>query len=290
MKQNTSLKNFRVHLCLSAVSIFLFLAPCLAQTKSLIKRTTYKTETVELGAGGTVSIIGAPNGSITVEGWQKNEVEISAEVEMQAATEADLTELAKVNGFAIDADFVHVRITSVGTHDKNYLKSVAKKFPKNLLGLPFKIDYKIKVPFYCDLEIDGGKGDLLLSKVEGAIKINYLDSNASLNLIGGSIVATFGNGTVEVVIPNRSWRGRSADVQIANGTMNVQMPLNLNANLDAKVLRGGKIENNLTNLKPRDRTKFTEQSIIAKAGSGGAVLSFTVGDGNLKLLETKEAK
>jgi len=259
-----------------------------AQTKPLIKRTTYKTETVEFGAGGTVSIIGAPAGSIVVEGWQKNAVEISAEIETQAATEADLAELARVNGFAIDDSFGHIRITSVGTHDKNYMKRVAKKFPRNLLGLPFKIDYVIKVPAYTDLQIDGGKGDLTLSNVEGTTRINFLESNAKLNLIGGSVAATFGNGEVEVVIPNRKWRGRSADIQLANGTMNVQLPLNLNANLDARVLRGGQIENALTNLKPRDRTKFTEKSISANAGSGGAFLTFTVGNGTLKLVETEK--
>lgn len=282
------MKKIIAYSCLSVISIYLFLAPCFAQTKPLLKRTTYKTETVELGAGGTVSITGAPNGSITIEGWQKNEVEISAEVEMQAATEADLVELSKINGYAVDADMVHVRINSIGTYDKEYMKRVAKKFPKNLLGLPFKIDYKIKVPVYCDLNIDGGKGDLELSKVEGAIKINYLDANAKLNLIGGSIIATFGSGEINVIIPNRSWRGRSAEVQIASGTLNVQVPLNLNANLNATVLRSGKIENALTNLKPRDRTKFTDQSIVAKAGSGGAILDFTVGDGNLKLRETEK--
>ena len=36
-------------------------------------------------------------------------------------------------------------------------------------------------------------------------------------------------------------------------------------------------------LKPREKTKFTEKSIAARAGNGGAVLSFTVGDGNLKI-------
>jgi len=259
-----------------------------AQTNQLIKRTTYKTETVEFGVGGTVTIIGAPAGSIFVEGWQKNAVEISAEVEMQAATEANLAELAKVNGFAIDDSFGHVRITSVGTHDKNYMKRVAKKFPKNLLGLPFRIDYVIKIPVYSDLQINGGRGDLILSNVEGAIRINFLESNAKLNLIGGSVVATVGSGNVEVIIPNRSWRGRSADIQLASGTMTVQLPLNLNAHLDAKVLRVGQIENASTNLKPRDRTKFTEKSISAKAGSGGAALSFMVGDGTLKLMETEK--
>ena len=282
------LKKICVYLCLSAVTFLLFLLPCFAQTTPLIKRTTYKTETVEFGVGGTVTIIGAPAGSIFVEGWQKNAVEISAEVEMQAATEANLAELAKVNGFAIDDSFGHVRITSVGTHDKNYMKRVAKKFPKNLLGLPFRIDYVIKIPVYSDLQINGGRGDLILSNVEGAIRINFLESNAKLNLIGGSVVATVGSGNVEVIIPNRSWRGRSADIQLASGTMTVQLPLNLNAHLDAKVLRVGQIENASTNLKPRDRTKFTEKSISAKAGSGGAALSFMVGDGTLKLMETEK--
>jgi hypothetical protein len=72
----------------------------LAQTKPLIKRTTYKTDTIEFGAGGTISIIGAPDGSIEIEGWQKPEVEISAEIIIEAETEADLALLAGVNGFA----------------------------------------------------------------------------------------------------------------------------------------------------------------------------------------------
>jgi len=258
-----------------------------AQTNPLFKRTTYKTETVEFGVGGTVSIIGAPVGSIVVEGWQKNAVEISAEVEMQAATEAELAELARVNGFAIDDSFGHIRITSVGTHDKNYMKRLVKKFPKNLLGSPVKIDYVIKVPAHTDLQIDGGKGDLTLSNVEGTTRINFLESNAKLDLIGGSVVATFGTGAVEVIIPNRTWRGQNADIQLASGTMNIQLPFNLNANLDARVLRAGQIENALTNLKPRDHTKFTGKSILANAG-GGAFLTFTVGDGTLKLIETEK--
>ncbi len=87
------------NLFLFAFIILGFNMAAVAQTKTLIKRTNYKTETIEFGVGGTISIIGAPNGSIKVEGWQKNAVEISAEVETQADSEADLAELAKVNGF-----------------------------------------------------------------------------------------------------------------------------------------------------------------------------------------------
>ncbi len=276
--KNQKINAFVFVLFFLSVSIVAF-----AQTKQLIKQTTYKTDNIEFGVGGTVSITGAPSGSIIVEGWQKNEVEITAEIEIQAENEADLAQLAQVNGFALDESFGHIRIITIGTFDKNYMKRVAKKFPKNLLAMPFKIDYHIKVPVICDLEIDGGSGDLTLSGVEGAMRIKVLESNAKLNLIGGTIVATFGSGNVDIKILTRSWRGRDADIQLASGTMNIQFANNLNAEIDATVLRSGQIENTFSILKPRSRTKFTDKLITAKSGNGGAKLSFTVGDGTLKL-------
>jgi hypothetical protein len=65
--------------------------------------------------------------------------------------------------------------------------------------------------------------------------------------------------------------------------LNVQFPQNLSADLNASILKTGKIENALENLKPRDRSKFSEKSMLARAGNGGALLSFTVGDGALKM-------
>lgn len=257
-------------------------AVCLAQTKQTLKRTTYKTETIDFGIGGTVSIVGAPNGSITVEGWQKNEIEISAEIEVQAENESDLAELASVSTYIIEKSFAHLRISSVGTYNKQYLKSTAKKIPKNLLKMPLKIDYHIKVPTFCNLEIDGGNGDLNLSNVEGAMRIKVLESNAKLNLIGGTILATFGKGNIDIVILKSNWRESSTDIQLASGTMNVQLSPNLNAFIDGRVLRTGQIENSSDLLKPRDSRKFTDKSIIAKAGGGGMQLSFTIGDGTLK--------
>jgi hypothetical protein len=283
-----NIKKTGVYLCLSAVSILLFAFPAFAQTKQLLKRTTYKTETVEFGVGGTVSIVGAPNGSITVEGWQKNEVEITAEIEVQAETEADLALLAAVSNFTFDVTQSRFNIISVGTYDKSYMKRAAKNFPKNLLLMPLRIDYKIKVPVYTDLEIDGGRGDLDISKTEsGSMRINFLDANARLKVSGGDIVATFGTGTVDMEILQRSWRGTGADIQLVKGTMNVTLPLNLNAELNVSVLRTGRIDNLYTSLKQRDRTKFTEKLINAKAGSGGAKFSFTVGDGDLHLAAVK---
>jgi hypothetical protein len=273
---------FTIFISICSVSAF-------GQIQATIKRTIYKTDKFDFGVGGTLAVVGAPNGSVRIEGWDKKEIELSAEIELNAATEADLDELAKVTGFVLEESMGRTGIMSVGPHDKAYLKRVAKKFPKTLIGLPYRIDYVIKVPRYSDLQIDGGKGDLYIAGVEGTMKINYLDSNATLNLVGGAILATFGGGTVDVSVPARSWRGRFADIQLASGTMNVSLPPSINAELDASILRTGKIDNAYADLLPRSRkVPFTEKLISAKSGIGGIPLSFTVGDGTLNIFQMKK--
>ena len=254
--------------------------------QGFVKRTTYKSDRLDFGVGGTLAVVGAPAGSIRIEGWSNREIEISAEIEMQAPTEADLDRLAKVTGFIMQESLGRTGVISVGTHDKKYVKGMDKKFPKTLYGLPFKIDYVIKVPKYCDLQIDGGKGSLAISGVEGNMKINYLESDAKIDLVGGGILATIGTGDLEVTIPSRGWRGRFADIQIANGNMSLNLPKGLNADFDAMILRTGKIENGFTGFVPRTRkTEFTDKSIAAKSGTGSIPLKFTVGDGTMKIKE-----
>ena len=269
----------------AAVVIWLSIS-AFGQNGSHVKRTIYKSDKLDFGVGGTLEVVGAPNGSVRIEGWSNREIEISAEIEMQAPTEADLDRLAKVTGFITQESLGRTGIVSVGTHDKKHVKSMDKKFPKTLYGLPFKVDYVIKVPKYCDLQIDGGKGSLSITGVEGNMKINYLDSDAKIELVGGGILATIGTGNLEVTIPSRSWRGRFADIQIATGNISLNLPTGLNAEFDAMILRTGKIENGFTGFVPRSRkTEFTDKSIAGKSGTGSIPLKFTVGDGTMKIKE-----
>ena len=97
-----------------------------------------------------------------------------------------------------------------------------------------------------------------------------------MNLVGGGIYATFGGGTVDVNVPIRSWRGRFADIQMAAWTMNVSLPPGLNAEVDATILRTGKIDTH-TRIETQNRKDiFTEKLITAKSGVGGVPLKFTV--------------
>ncbi|MCA1574649.1 MAG: hypothetical protein LC770_08965 [Acidobacteria bacterium] len=249
----------------------------------LLTRTATRQEKRRLGYGGTVTIIGAPQGSITVEGWPQSEVQITAEIELRAETEEDLNRLAAVNGWVLDDDLNHLQILSTGTHDKVFMRRVAKNFPKKLLGLPWRIDYRIRVPMATDLEISGGRGPITLSGVEGALTLTATESETQMTVTSGTVNATVASGRINVRIPTRSWRGTGADLRLAAGDLNVELPAGFNGDIDADVLRTGQISDMFSALESRQRPGITNRVVRVRAGAGGAFFKFTVGDGTIRI-------
>ena len=252
-------------------------APVLNRIPQLV-RTTTRHELRRFAYGGTLTIIGPPDGSITIEGWTRSEVEITADIQVRADTETDLDLLAAVNTFVLDEDANHLRVMSTGTHDKAFMRSVAKKFPKTLLGLPWRIDYKIRVPFATDLDINAGRGPINIDGVESNIQISAAESVANLKLTGGSLSATIALGTLKLEIPARSWRGVGATLRLAAGDITVEIPGGFSGEFAAEILRSGKIDASFEELARASRG-VDPRTLSARAGAGGAAFKLTVGDG-----------
>jgi len=249
----------------------------------LLTRTSTRRESHRFNYGGTVTLVAAPRGSVTVEGWSRNEVELTANIELKGPTEADLDQLAAVNNFVFDEDMNHLSILTTGTHDRDYMKRTAKNFPKKLLNMPWKIDYRLRVPINTDLEVNAGHGEVKLSGVEGALRISATESDTALTLTGGTISTTVTAGSITLSIPARSWRGSGADIRIASGTINVDLQPGFSGDIDAEVLRTGKIVSTYEGLASREKPGITERTVRARAGAGGAFFRFTVGDGMVNI-------
>lgn len=248
---------------------------------TLLTRTITRHEVRRLQFGGTVSITGAPVGSITIQGWERPELEVNADIVVSAPTQQDLDRLAVINNFVLDEDPVHMRIMTTGTHDPKFLKRVAKDLPKSLIGLPWKIDYRINVPAMTDLEIDNGTGAIKLAGVEGALSLNALQSDADLSLTGGLVSATIQRGSVNLTIPTRGWHGLGSEIRLATGQMTINLMPGFSADLNADVLRLGEIKTTFPDLQ--NRSASNSRSMRARSGTGGATLNFTVGDGIIEI-------
>lgn len=263
--------------------------PATAPTPApLLTRSTTRHETRRFGYGGTLTIHGAPEGSITVEAWPRNEVDVTADIELKGATEEELAALAAVNNFVLDEDGSHLSILTTGTHDRKFMKRAAKEFPKKLLALPWKIDYRIRVPAQLDLEIYAGRGALEIINTEGALSLNAGESQVSLTLRGGDVVSTIAGGSLRLRVPTNGWRGRGASIRLGRGDLTVELPASFNGDVDATLLRTGRVENNHPALLPRSGSGSSApnaRQLRARAGSGGATLSLELGDGVLRITQ-----
>lgn len=250
-----------------------------------LMRSTTKSDRFDFGAGGTVVIQGAPNGSVKVVGSRNNEISISAVVEVSGGTAEELEQVSNLTGFVLQESTARINLFSVGPDNRKAAKKADRKLLKKLGGIPYRINYTISVPQYCDVEINAGKGDISVSGIDGDIRINGVESNVDLSLVSGTLSATVGKGDVQLTMPNQAWRGSLIDVQVANGSLTAHLPRALSADLTAVILRTGSIKNELTTLKPRVRNiPFTDKGIAARAGNGGTAVKLTVGDGTLTLL------
>jgi hypothetical protein len=261
----------------------------IACSAQVLKRTTYKTDTIPVGAGSTVSILGAPVGSISVSMIAGNDVQIAAEIEVQAANEADLAGAAVLTTFVTQDSLGKVAIVSVGPDSRRKFASEEKKLIKRLKGMPYRIDYVIGVPRYTNVEIDGGVGDISLDVGEGDHRVNAVNAKVDVKIGGGSLATTIGKGELHIQVPPSGRRGLNVDASVVSGEISITIPDNLSGDIDASVLRIGKIVNEINRLKPRDRkVPFSERLVQGRAGVGGPSIKLTVGDGSIRLVPWTE--
>jgi hypothetical protein len=75
---------------------------------------------------------------------------------------------------------------------------------------------------------------------------------------------------------------------MASGNLTVALQPGFSADVNADVLRLGEIKSSFPGLQAQDRNSITARSMRARAGSGGATLSFTVGDGTIVIKQSGE--
>jgi hypothetical protein len=73
------------------------------------------------------------------------------------------------------------------------------------------------------------------------------------------------------------------EIRIASGTINVDLPPGFSGDIDAEILRTGKIVNAYEGLASREKPGITERTVRARAGAGGPFFKFTVGDGTVNI-------
>lgn len=244
-----------------------------AQTgQTLVERSTMFERIIASGAGGELTLVGAPHGNVRVTAWRGQTISLVARVKYSAPSEKDLDTLGSIIGMVVEEAGPIVDVHTSGPHDKDTLKSV-KKFPKALTKMPWRVDYEVRVPEYTSVQIGAIDGDVEVTGVYGAVAITSIRGAVAVRNVGGFTKVTAGDGNVTLATIDKTWRGAGTDVVTARGDVVLEAPFDFGAFLDATASGGVHF------VGARNTDEGPE--LRATIGRGGSRLQLAAHEGNV---------
>jgi hypothetical protein len=173
-------------------------------------------------SGRAIEIDGRQNGSIRVQGWDGDQVKVTARLQANAESDADAQALLK-----------DVRISSDG-------RRISADGPEYRRGdrSGWSASYVVMVPRRFDLTLDATNGSLAVDGVTGKLDLSTTNGSVRLSDIGGDVHARTQNGSLNVQLTGRSWNGEGLDAVTQNGSVRLAVPESYTATLETGTVNG----------------------------------------------------
>lgn len=200
------------------------------------------------------------NGTIDVQGWDRNEVEIHA-VKTAKHKESDLERVT------IDVDA------------KPDAVSITTRYPQNE-GVEVAVDYTIHVPHGARLEHIGTvNGTLRIAGVETVEDLHTVNGNIEVFEGGGSVHAHTTNGNVHLELAHLHDKN-GASAETTNGSLVLALPSGTQADLEARCLNG----NFFSELPIAMESSQKPREIHGRLGQGGVPIHLRTVNGGIRVL------
>ena len=218
----------------------------------------------ELPAGGSVSVVNV-QGSVLVEGWDKDEVE--ATVAMRADAPTDQLDDVQV---AVEASRGAVTFHTL--------------YPSGL-DTPIRVDYRLRVPRKVHLdEVSTLAGDIVVHDVQGSLNARNLHGEIEGVNVAGSVVAHALTGNILVSL--RALPDPRLPITLAtiNGNVDLLLPPKADANVAVSTVAGNIVSDYpfQASSTPGDTTRH------AQLGAGGVQMELHTVRGNIRVGERDE--
>jgi hypothetical protein len=215
------------------------------------------------------------NGSITVEGWDRNEVrlevtKIADSRETMALVEVDIS--AQPDHFKVETEYQN------GSYGNAYGWNKNRRL---------EVQYRLKVP----------KGAVLneIGSVNGPISLSNFTNIIKASAVNGSVVATNLRGTIKLSTVNGEVKagfdtlnpGTTLSFDTVNGKVNVEVPSDVNATIKADSLNGS-IANEFG--LPVRKGKHIGRDLHGRIGTGEVQIKMSTVNGGLFIGRKKDGK
>jgi len=209
-------------------------------------------------AGLTV-LDASPNGEIEVSGWEGSQVKVQAKVEGQARSDEAAYRLVS-----------NVTLTAGS--------ELSARGPKTERGESWSVSYRAKVPLKSDLSLKAMNGSISLRDVAGELQLSTLNGEIELGQVAGAVLARTVNGGIKVALTGTRWDGEGLELRTTNGAIDLMMPADYNAVLEAVTTNGG-----VSVDFPVTVTGRIGRKLNTVLGEGGATISATTTNGAVRI-------
>jgi DUF4097 and DUF4098 domain-containing protein YvlB len=209
-----------------------------------------------LQPGGSLELQNV-NGTVDVQGWDRNEVEVKT----AKHKESDLERVS------IDVD---ARPDAV---------SIATRYPQNE-GVEVAVDYTIHVPHGAHLEHIGTvNGTVKIAGVENVEDLHTVNGNIEVYEAGGTVHAHTTNGNVHLELahlPDKT----GATAETTNGSLVLAVPSDMQADVEARCLNG----NFYSELPMTRASNQRPREVHGRLGRGGAPIHLRTVNGGIRVV------
>ena len=171
---------------------------------------------INLPASGKIDVDGARNGGISVKGENRSDVLVRACVQAWGSTDEAARSLAS-----------SIRINTSGVIKADGAEE------------NFSVSYDIRVPRNTNLNLKAHNGGLAIKSVDGSMDLSTSNGGISVYDAAGDVRGRTTNGGVSVALVGNGWKGSGLDLQTTNGGINLSIPSNFAANVEAGTVNGG---------------------------------------------------
>lgn len=245
-------RALRISLLFACVLTAAFASPCFAFKNDF-------NQTYPLQPGGSFQLRNV-NGTVEVQGWDRDEVEIRA-VKTTRQKPSDL-------------ERVSIEVTA-----KADSVSVATRYPQDE-GVEVAVDYTIHVPHAARVE--------RVSTVNGTLRISGVDEIRDLQTVNGNIEMYEGGGTVHAKATNgnvhlelASFRDTNeASAETTNGSILLALAAGTHADLEARCLNG----NFRSELPLELEGSLRPREVRGRLGNGGGPIRLRAVNGEIRVV------
>jgi hypothetical protein len=237
------------------VTLLLAAAPAFAEFDHTFR------ETYPLPADGTFTLTNV-NGSVRVEGWERDAVEIEA-VKIARGSPTDLYRV-----------HIEVQASEQAVH-------VVTRYPQGE-GVEVLVEYQVRVPFHAVLgQVSTVNGEVTVRGMESRGEVRTINGHLKLLDSSGRFDLRTTNGNVHVELA-RGVRAGSLNIETVNGAVFLALPPGSGAELDLSTTNGELLSDLPVTLQGSGSRDFR-----GRIGHGGGTIRVRTMNGSIQLANSR---